>query len=173
MSEKVASIDLDRLEEEEKALRSVSADQIALGHNASDYHNMAALFRQMVDRAAAMNADPTAFVNAKGQYDTRALLAWKALVSECRQILEGLSKMRNSDKLTAAILERHTREFSQSAAASLGAQIGDLLGKIDELDREEMRSMLKQLLSRGMPKAFSDAARATMETSRDQFALLN
>lgn len=170
----VDRIDFDRLEEEEEALRVASPIETAMGRNASDYRNMASLFQQIIQRASAMNDDGRAFLDARGGYNTRALATWKSLISEARQILEGLSKMRNTDKITSYILEKHTRDFSQMVAAALGKSILDIIDALDaSSDRDDVKRQLTKLVNRGVPSMFRDAAHATLTSSKEEFGLLN
>lgn len=169
----LTGLDTARLDEEEEALRSLSPTETALGHNASDYHNMTALYRQIIERVSAMNDDPRAFVTKSGAYDVKALGVWKSLAGEARQMLQGLNAMRNSDKMTSHILEQHTREFSQAVAVNLGQALSQIIMSLDQSDRDEIKQELLRFVSQRMPAIFASAGRSTLSASKEEFGLLH
>lgn len=166
------TIDIGRLEEEEEALRAVSPIDGAFGRNASDYHNMWAMFQQIINRASAMNSDPTAFMTHQGRYDEKTLSVWVKMLGTAHRILEGLNKARNSDRLTAYILEKHTRDYSSAIAVELGRNLQEAIDATDDGDMDELKERLFQLLHVGIPDMFVRAANKTLAGAKEEFGLL-
>jgi len=165
--------DPGRFDEEEEALRSVSPIEGALGRNASDYNNMWSLFCQIVERASAMNADPDAFLTPTGRYDDKSLNAWTKMIATARSILEGLNKMRNSDRLTAHILEKHAQDLSQAVAVELGRSLREIATMVDTSDKQELRNALLKFMNRGVPEIFAKSVKSTLGSAKEEFGLLN
>lgn len=161
-----------RFEEDDSSLRRVSFAEGALGHNDSDYHNMWGLFLRIVRRAEAIDEDPTAFSNADGKLDPKILDTWGKLIDNGRKILEGLNKMRNSDRLVIHVLETHTRSFAQAIAGPLGVELRELLLDLEEIpEAAHVATRMRRLINDGVRTMFQTAALETMARSRDEFKL--
>ena len=161
-----------RFEEDDLVLRSISVQEGALGQNDSDYHNMWGLFLRLIRRAEAIDEDPRAFLDRHGGYDTQALSVWTKLIDNARRILEGLNKMRNSDRLTISILESHTRSFAQALAGPLGTELREILEDLEGIpEAKRPRARLALLVSEGVVTLFRQAAVDTMARSRREYRL--
>lgn len=164
---------LARLAEDEDMLRGVSPVEGALGRNSSDYHNMWSLFTQVVDRANAMNADPTAFVTSHG-VNEKTLNAWTKMIATAKSILSDLNRMRNTDRLVAGLLEDHTRALTQAVCAELGVEVKAIIDAIDAgEDKNDVVIMLKALMYRRIPEIFLKSASTTLVTAKEEFGLLH
>lgn len=152
-------------------------EDLATGENDSDYHHMADLFKRVIRRVAALDADPTAFViEGTNKHAFQKLSVWSGMINNARQILESLNKMRNSDRMTVSILEQHTRKF----ALQLSGPMAQVLREI----REDLRTVpdgrgdyavkrIEELLSERMPQLMTEAAAQAMRESKEQYKLLN
>jgi len=161
-----------RFEDDDNALRKMSFTEGALGHNDSDYHNMWGLFLRIVRRAESIDNDPHAFVNDGGRIDSKAIDSWGKLVDNGRKILEGLNKMRNSDRLVLHVLETHTRSFAQAIAGPLGMELRDILIELEDIpEASHVASRLRRLINDGVRTMFQTAALETMARSRDEYKL--
>lgn len=166
-------LDLERFESEENELRASSAYEGALGRNDSDYMQMWGIFMALSRRAAAMGADPSAFVNpVTGQYNLKAVEVWQRLWDTARKTISDLNKMRNQDRMTGHILDEHTRSFSEAVAAPLGAELRSIVDLLDESDPDGASRALQQLLTRGIVDIFSTAAATTLPALKAEYGLL-
>jgi len=166
----------ERLAAAEGELKQIAPSDVALGKNDSDYHNMADLFRRLMRRIAALDADPTAFVNPDGQHSMQRLNTWSNMVSNAKSIIEGLNKMRNSDRMTVSILEQHTKRYATAIAAPIAdvvRSVRDDLAFIDHPKARELELRLTILLEQGVPGIFRDAAVRSLRESREKYKLLN
>jgi hypothetical protein len=142
-----------RLEREALELERADPRVGALGERDNDYFRMWELFQRLMTRVVALDKDPTAFWTADGRHDMHKLNVWTGMVSAARGVLSDLNKMRNSDRLTASILEQHTLKLSQSLAAGLGEQL--------------------RAVESAMPAMFRRAAEETLEMTRSRYGLVN
>lgn len=170
-----SDIDLGRLEEEEEALRRVSPIEGALGRNASDYHNMFTLFRQIVERANALNENPNAFMGPMGQINTKALDSWTKLINTARQTLQNLNSMRNADRMTSYILDRHTRDLVQAVTVELGLELKEILDMVENEGgtADDVAFKIRKLMHRRLPDIFLRSATGTLQTVKQEYGLIN
>lgn len=167
---------LERLELTEDNLRDLQKIDVALGKNDSDYHNMADLFRRLMRRIAALDADPTAFLTPDGQHSNQRLSTWTNMINNAKSIIEGLNKMRNSDRMTVSILEQHTKRYATAIAGPIGDVIRDVRDELMQVEHpkaREMASRLTLLVDRDVTDIFTDAAVRSLRESREKYKLLN
>lgn len=166
----------DRFDETSMDLRRLDPADLALGHNDSDYHNMADLFRRIYRRIAALDSDPEAFRTPEGKHNFQRYRDWANMVSSAKSILEGLNKMRNTDRMTVSIIEQHTKRYATALVGPIGDVIRgvrDELFAIDHPKAQELSMRLSLLLDKDVPLIFRDAAVRTLKESKDKFKLLN
>lgn len=161
-----------RFDEDELYLRSRASHANALGRNDSDYHNMWGLFLRVIRRAEAIDNDPQAFLSPSGAYDTKAVETWAKLIDNGRKILEGLNKMRNSDRLTVHILESHTRSFAEALAGPLGVELRAILTELQQVpEASHVTARLARLVNDGVVTIFRRAALETITKSKEEYKL--
>jgi len=168
--------DETRLGQTEIELLQCSAEDLALGKNDSDYHQMADLFRRLIRRIAALDADPTAFITAEGRHDMQKMNIWAAMINTAKGVLADLNKMRNSDRLTISILESHTKSFTAAIAGPLADALLPLqheLSKHPDPQVQAIAGNINQLLQSGVIDIFKRAAEDSLRRSKEQFKLLN
>ena len=167
---------LQRLETDSADLRLADPEDMALGHDNSDYHQLTALFMRLQRRITALDSDPRAFINADGSHSFQKIGTWASLIDGARRIIEGLNKMRNSDRMTVSILEQHTRRFATAftrpVAQELRAIRDSLEASPDPAARHAAQRMT-ELLGTGVPTIMTDAAVQSLRDSREQFKLLH
>lgn len=157
-------------------LLQVNPEDGALGKNDSDYHNMWDLFRRLMRRVAALDADPTTFITDNGKHDLAKLNIWAGIINTARGCLTDLNKMRNSDRLTVSILESHTKTFTAAVAQPLAATLLPLqeeLAQHTDPNIQAIAARINDLLQVGVVDIFQRAAEDSMRRSKDQFKLLN
>lgn len=164
-----------RLLEEEEELRKISPIDGAYGRNASDYRQMYDLFLRVVEDAKSLRADPHAFLNAQGQYNDKVINAYSKLIGLGMKAIDSLNKMRNADRMTAHILDAHTRELAQAVTIEIGLEIKDIIEKVDrgELTPGDFVIALKAFLYKRLPKIFLTSAKTTLHSAKEQYGLLN
>lgn len=166
-------IDLERVCEEESALRKASHAEGAMGHNSSDYRHMWTLFMQIVERADSMNSDPNAFSTGTG-FNEKTINAWTKMIATARSILEGLNKMRNADKMVGVILDKHTRTLAQAVTIDLGVELKRVLDSVDRGDDHSAIAFnIRKLMYKRLPEIFLRSARASLDSSREEFGLMH
>jgi hypothetical protein len=167
---------LTRLVDDEMQLRTNTVADLALGTNDSDYHNMADLFRRLMRRIAAVDGDPTSFVNPEGENSLQKLNVWASMIEKAKGIIEGLNKMRNTDRMTVSILEQHTKKYATAVAgpiASIIRTVRDELLNGQDTRSQELAARLTILLDKDVAEILTSAAVKSMRESREQFKLMN
>lgn len=167
---------LNRLERDAGDLRLADPEDIALGRNDSDYHQLTDLFSRVYRRVAALDADPTAFRNADGSHSFTKLNTWASMVDNARRIIEGLSKMRNNDRMTLSILEGHTKRFAMAFTRPVASQLRAIReGLLESDDPHAARAaqQIAELLGEGVTTIMTDAAAQSLRDSREQYKLLH
>lgn len=163
---------LQRLDEEEQALRDIDIVGGALGKNASDYTHMYSIFVSLVEHIKAIKADPAAFFDDRQRYNDKMLNAYSKLVSTAMKALSELNRMRNADKMTAHILDRHTRDLVQLAAVDIGKELKLAIEAAESgEDGAAIAERLRRLVHRRLPEIFVKSAQETLLSSKDEFGL--
>lgn len=169
-------VTLERLERDTKALQTASPADVALGHHDSDYHQMADLFMRLQRRIVALDSDPTSFTNADGSHSFSKLKTWSDLIDGARKIIDGLNKMRNSDRMTASILEAHTKRFATAITRPVASQLRTIYTTLEHSNDPAARraaELLSELLTSGVTTIMLDAAAQSLRDSREEYKLLN
>jgi len=168
------SLDFGRLLEDEDELRSISPSEGAYGKNGSDYRQMFAMFSRLLQDATVIRSDPKAFVDSKGNWNEKVLGAYAKLMGLAMKGMSELNKMRNNDKMVAGLLEAHTKDFAQSIAIELGAEVKSIIEAVDRGDNKlEVILLLKRLMHRKIPEIFLRSAGSTLHASKEEFGLLS
>jgi len=162
--------EIDRLQKDDTILRSRSTEEGALGRNDSDYFHLWDLYNRVRERVVAMDSDPLAFLGPDGEPDRETLKVYAGLVSETRRMLETLNKMRNTDRVTAAILEQHTRSYAEALAIPLGEKLRVVLSALEK-DTHQARAVVISLLQRGLVEIFRDAALSSLASTKETYNL--
>lgn len=167
---------LERLNADAAELRATDPEEMALGDNNSDYHQLTDLFMRLQRRIAALDSDPGAFTAADGSHSFTKLRTWAALIDGARRIVEGLNKMRNSDRMTVGILEQHTRRFAteitRPVANHLRAIRNELTASSDPVAHRAVEQ-LTFLLDEGVTNIMVNAATQALTDVKAEYKLLN
>lgn len=132
-----------------------------------DYVEMRRLFTQLsetlaqVSRAVAGKEELTS-------YDLNMLIA---LYRELRNQIETLNKMRNSDRLTKAILEAHTRQLLQLLSEPLSEALRDVYRMLLNGDYDGAAARMGTLLSADLAPMFVSSGREAMQMSIEHYKL--
>jgi hypothetical protein len=165
---------LDRLLEEEDALRDLSPMEGALGLNSSDYRRMYDLFLRLVQDAQSLRADPHAFLTPEGRYNDKIINAYAKLMGLAMKGMESLNRMRNNDKMVSTMLDSNARELSQLACVDLGVEIKSIIDMIDGgASSEDTVMSLRRLLYRRVPEIFLRGATSSLKSTKEEFGLLH
>lgn len=166
---------LGRLFEDEEELRRISPMDGVHGKNASDYRHMFDLFITMKEQATIIRADPNAFLAPSGKgYNDKMINAYAKLLGLAMKAMSELNRMRNHDKMTAHILNEHTREFTQGVTVDLSLELRKAVDALKRgEDRIEVAQMLEKLLYRRIPEIFLSSASSALQTTKKEFGLLN
>lgn len=174
---------LAKLDDEAPAMFKARPDVIAYGHNDSDYHNMAELFRRLMRRVVALDDDPLAFTAADaGEGGERIhnfdrLAKWSGMIANCKSIIESLNKMRNSDRMTVSILEQHTKRYATAVAQPLVTELRAIREQLAALaasnaDAHALDVRLGTLLDHQVSEMFTDAAGRTLAETEKHYKLM-
>lgn len=169
-------VSLARMERDATGMALADPEEVALGRENSDYHQLTDLLVRLQRRIAALDADPNAFRNADGDHAFSRLSTWSSLIDNARKIVEGLNKMRNSDRMTVAILEQHTRRFAAAFTRPVASElraIRDDLATSSDPAAQRAAARLSSLLGSGVSTIMSDAAVQSLRDSKEQYKLLN
>jgi hypothetical protein len=169
-------VTLNRLETDAGELRLADPEDLALGRNNSDYHQLTALFMRLQRRIEALDQDPTAFQNADGSHSFNKLGTWASLIDGARKIVEGLNKMRNGDRMTVSILEQHTKRFATAISRPVAQELRVIQGMLETSADPQARQAaeaISQLLNVGVSTIMTDAAVQSLRDSKEAYKLLN
>lgn len=166
--------DIERLTEEEEELRALAPIEGAMGKNGSDYRNMYSMFLRLFQDAAALRADPKAFLTPSGQYNDKIINAYAKLMGLAMKGMESLNKMRNNDKMVAGILETNTKELAQAACIELGVEVKNIIDAIDRgASSDDVVLKLRRMMHTRIPEIFLKTASVTLHSTKDQYGLLH
>lgn len=154
----------ERIEDDDLVLRQRSVQET------NDLGQLWDLFSRSKERVMAMDQDPNAFIGPDGFLDLMAIRTYKELLDTTRKMLETLNKMKNSDRVTASILDAHTKSLAENLAIPLGERLRQVLTLIDK-DRIEAKQALIQLLQRGLVEVFKKAAQDATSTTKETYGL--
>jgi hypothetical protein len=163
---------LARIEEDDKSLRELPlAGKISLSEDVDDYAEMRTLFLELAEMMRSIKSDPNAIKSPLGGYDVSMLKALNSMIMGCAKIIETVNKMKNSDRLTLAILESHTRSMSANLAIPLGEKIRVALAQLEDGDADGAQRTLLSLVQNDIVAIFREAATQAMLSSREQYQL--
>ena len=137
----------------------------------ADYFELRKLFDRLLPMLDLANRDLT----RKAQ-DDRGLTAadYKvilAMYSECRQQLEGLNKMRNSNRLTRAVIEAHTSQVLTMLSEPLGQKLRDIRRQLEHNDPTAAIAMLASLIDSDLPPMLVSTGKEAIRRSVDEYKL--
>lgn len=161
-----------RFDEDERALRASFEDEQAdaQGIDQRDYVHVARLFKRMIRRLDALDADPSVFLTPDNRVDFHAYGIWTRMVAQAESAMKTLNKMRGSDKVVEAIVEYHTRTFAQGAARELAVELRVLKNEISKLPNSGgVVAAIDALLVDRLPVLFRAAAGEAHVKTRDHF----
>lgn len=159
-----------RFEEDDAFLRRSSFADNARGLNDSDYHNMYGLFLRVLRRIESLD-DNNAIISQSG-CDVKLLATWNALLDNARRMIEGLNKMRNSDRLVLHILESQTKSFAQAIASPLGVELREIVLELERIpEASHITARMKRLVGSGVSSMFRNAALETLARTREEYKL--
>lgn len=163
---------IQRITEDDKSLRLLPLPgRAADTEEADEYDEMRALFVELAETMRAIRSDPNSLKSPLGGYDVSMIRAITSMVDALRKIMSDINKMKNSDRLTLAILETHTRSMSQNLAIPLGEKIRVTLAHIEDGEIDAARDSLMALVQGDIVDIFREAATQAMTSSREQYRL--
>ena len=108
----------------------------------------------------------------KGKASGYDLVMLVKLASELRQMLKTLSDMRNSEKLFAIVLVKHTEQLVHYLSEPIGVTIREVRDRLRRGDDPaEVAEHLDNLVGDGLFPLFESAAKQALEQSRQQYKL--
>lgn len=162
-----------RLARDAEELRAGEPRVGALGEGDNDYFKMWELFSRMMRRIVALDTDPTAFFTVDGKHDMHKLQVWTGMVTSAKSILEGLNKMRSSDKMTASVLDQHAAQLMRVLMTSLGSELRQVLVVLQKGDAARGAKEIEALMKDRVPKLFLGAVNDSLAEVKDKYGLVN
>lgn len=103
--------------------------------------------------------------------DPHQMSQWISLMKEARGLLEGVNKVRNSNRVTDAILASHTRRLVRNLATPFEAHLGPLVaaaeaGEDSERIAEQLRDFMMHTFAGILQNAVDSAVNETREVYR-------
>lgn len=160
-----------RLDEDDRTLRTLPFRTSLPGDKSDDYDEMRVLFLDLAEFMRSIKSDPNAIKSQFGGYDVGMIRAITAMSTECRKAIEAINKMKNSDRLTLAILETHTKSMAQNLAIPLGEKIRLAMLMIEQGNPDQAQGLLGSMLSSQIVDLFRNAAMQAMTTSKEAYHL--
>lgn len=136
----------------------------------ADYHEMRRLYDKLLP-ILDMAFELMETAQEEEKIDGSSLITLVRVFSEARSQLETLAKMRNSDRLIAAILEWHTRAFTHNLAEPISRKLREILCDLDDDDAELARAKLQLFLQEEIGPIFLAGARNALTKSAEEFKL--
>ena len=138
---------------------------------APDYVDMEALLAKLRDRMAEVD-DNVAFIDDEGRVNSYGIIVWLKLVSEFRQAVESMSRMKNSERLIKAILQSHTKRMAQLISAPLVERFEVVVTAMREgRDEDLVAGELERLASSDIKSLILQAAETAVAESCEVYKL--
>lgn len=161
-----------RIIDDDRTLRRLPLPGKTISNDIDDYDEMRALFCELAETMRAIRSDPNALKSPFGGYDVGMIRAMTGMIDALRKIISDVNKMKNSDRLTLAILEGHTKTMSQNLAIPLGEKIRIVLSQLESVEGADAAyDTLMSLVSGDIVEIFRNAATQAMTSSREQYNL--
>lgn len=137
--------------------------------DAIEYFDMENLLTQLRTRMREIDKH-TVIVGIDGKIDHYGTTTWLRLVSEFRASIESLARMKNSDRLTKAILQAHTKRMAQMVATPLVARFNSVIRDL-RANEPGALDQLEKLAGADMKTLILGAAEAAIEESCEVYNL--
>jgi hypothetical protein len=134
----------------------------------STYLEMRALYSDLKPMLAVARQDATA---SQAGLTTHKMQVLCTLIREMRQILKNMHDMRSHEGVTTAILERHSAAFTQVAVEQLSTRISALQFLLEKDGGTERLAEAFQEFLTDLPEVFLEAAKTSIEQSRQVYKL--
>jgi len=93
------------------------------------------------------------------------------MYSECRQQLEALNKMRNSNRLTRAVIEAHTSQVLTMLSEPLGQKLRDIRRQLEHGEAQSAVLLLSALIESDLPPMLVSTGKEAIRRSVDEYKL--
>lgn len=151
------------------------ADTEAGGGEETDYFELRKLYRQILsvwDWTFREFARVTGKQKGGTSLTDQRLQSIVKLAAELRQILKTLSDLRNSERLVAVALARHTERLVHSLAEPLGVTLRDVRDRLVRgEDAQEIAADLDRKIHGELFPLFETIAGQTLEQSKEHYKL--
>lgn len=148
---------------------TVPDESVEVPGETGDYFDMRMIIDRLRCRMKEVD-DTAALVGPDGKVDSYALVMWLRLVAEFRSTIEAVNRMKNSDRLTKAILQAHTKRMVQLFSEPLAARFTAVIGQLRS-NPENAADVLEHLVATEVPRMVLRAADEGVKESCDQFRL--
>jgi hypothetical protein len=132
-----------------------------------DYQEM----RKLYDKLVPILDMAYDLLEKSGEISGGDIITLVRVFGEARQQLEALGKMRNSDRLTLAILEWHTRAMAHNISEPLGRKLREIEADLEDGDAELAQAKLHTFLHKEIGPIFLAGARDALNKSSEEFKL--
>jgi hypothetical protein len=164
---------LERLLEDEEALRDIGFEEGAQGKNGSDYRKLYDIWLKIFEFANTIKADPQAFQFANGAYNDKMINAYSKLMGLAMKGMTDLNRMRNTDRMVARMLSENSQNLAQSVSIELGLELKAVIEAIDRGETsDEVAIRLKRIMYRKVPEIFLKSASEALTSTRESYGLL-
>lgn len=102
-----------------------------------------------------------------------ALMIWLKVVKEMRQLLEAISRVRNSDRFTTALVNAAYKNFGMALSSSLREELGSVLVALEQGDAAMGTAQLRGLLEGGMADILIAARDHALAKSLDEYKVVH
>lgn len=152
------------------ALAPVPEEPVDVGPGETgDYFDMRMIIDRLRTRMKEVD-EKAALVDADGKVDSYALVMWLRLVSEFRSTIEAVNRMKNSDRLTKAILQAHTKRMIQLLSEPMAARFTTVINQLRQ-NPENAADVLEHLVATEVPRMVLRAADEGVKESCDTYRL--
>ena len=137
----------------------------------ADYFELRKLYDRLLPMLDLANRDLKSKAETNRGLTPQDYKTIVTMYSECRQQLEALNKMRNSNRLTRAVIEAHTSQVLTMLSEPLGQKLRDIRRQLEHGDQPGAVALLCSLIDSDLPPMLISTGKEAIRRSVDEYKL--
>lgn len=161
-----------QIEETRREIKSVSdaVDREVFGDDNSDFFDMKNVIQRMKGWVQKFD-DDNELRNEEGGLDTYRLMAAMKLSGELRASIEAFNRMKNSERVTRAILQGHTKRYTQHLSPQITTELVQIREALESGDVATAEDLVDVLLKARLGIIFRSSADTSVKESCEVYRL--
>jgi hypothetical protein len=169
VDEVLSSVDVAEARREAAAVTD-AVDREIFGDDNSDFFDMKDVIARMKKWVRRFDDDEQ-LKGDDGRLDTFRLMAMLKLSSELRSSIETYNRMKNTDRISKAMLQGHTKRYVQHISEPLTTELLALRASIESGDVDDATARLDALLHERIGLIMRESAETSVKESCEVFRL--